>query len=203
MQTGAWTEDQSVFKMFHVCFPVGVCPWDVTQARKPWQFLMLYYREELCNKEYLKWMWRHRHHRTSAHLVLSGEPSFHCDCGLTACLLFTHSCSSLLYADICVLLPWKHEDFDSRSPCVARHQPEWVSLQTGLLSESEQLFQKNPWGPFWLFVFPQVKLSGATAEARTSTVETLLRPAMVQTRPVPASLLLRDPVSDSLCFAFQ
>lgn len=52
---------------------------------------------------------------------------FNCMSDVFTLLLF------LLYTDICALLPWKHEDCDSRSPFVARHHPEWVSLQTGLL----------------------------------------------------------------------
>lgn len=123
---------------------------------------------------------------------------FNCMSDVFTLLLF------LLYTDVCAFLPWKHEDCDSRSPCSPPPRVSFPANRTFVieieLNFKSTLFQKNSWRRFWLFVFPQVKLLGATVEARTSTVETLLRPVMVQIRPVPASLLLLDPVSNSLSF---
>lgn len=54
---------------------------------------------ELCNKQCLKRMWRHQHHRTSIHLVLSGERSSHC--WLSACLM-SHPLLFLFHTESCV-----------------------------------------------------------------------------------------------------
>lgn len=147
-------------------------------------------------------MWRHWPHRTSADQVNSlytvTAVQLHVWCSHTSAFLALHRCLCVsavetwrLWSSLCLFcLPPPRVSFLANRTFV-------IEIE---LNFKFKLFQKNSWRRFWLFVYPQVKLLGATVEARTSTVETLLRPVMVQTRPVPASLLLLDPVSNSLFF---